>query len=112
MGAPEFSDVPDQYGEEATGVGSLGGRGADGKGLLGVWYTADGGILVPVPGTNVVVHRQILAVGGTQLPEGARKIGTAGEYLGREGGQIIERRRGSVWWWCKWCSFLGPRCVF
>ena len=53
--------------------------------LLGVWDTADGGLFVSVHGTNVVVHQQLLAGGGTEPLEDAGKMGTSGKDLGKEG---------------------------
>ena len=43
-------------GEEAKEVAGRRYVGADGDGLIGVCYTADDGIFVPVLETNVVVH--------------------------------------------------------
>ena len=37
-----------------------------GGGLLGVWDTADGGIFIPVAGTNVVTLQQQLTNSGTE----------------------------------------------
>ena len=56
-GASDFRNVPAQDGEEATEVGGLGYVGADGKILIGVWDTADGGLFVPLLWTNVVFHQ-------------------------------------------------------
>ena len=64
-------------------VGCQGYRRTDGEGLIGVWYTADGRLFVLVPGTNVVVLRRQLASCVTEPLEGAWKMGTAGEYLGK-----------------------------
>ena len=56
MGTPDFRNVPVRDGEEAKEVSDKVDGGSDETGILGVWYTADGGIFIPVPGTNVVVH--------------------------------------------------------
>ena len=84
--APDFRDVPAQDGEEATDVGFLGDGGTDGGGgILGVWDTAYSVLFVPVPGTQVVVLQQRLAGGETEPPEGAGKMDTAGEDIGKGG---------------------------
>ena len=57
-GATEFIHVLAQDREEVTEI-FFGVDGVNnGEGLLGVWDTADGGIFVLVPGTNVVVLRK------------------------------------------------------
>ena len=48
--------MPARDREEAKDVAGLGDRGADGAGLLIVWYTTDGSISVLLPETNVDVH--------------------------------------------------------
>ena len=48
--------MPTQDGEEAKEVAGQGDVGADGVGFIGVWYTAGGGLFVPVLVTNVVVR--------------------------------------------------------
>ena len=56
LGTPDFRNVPVRDGEEAKEVSDKVDGGSDETGILGVWYTADGGIFIPVLGTNVVVH--------------------------------------------------------
>ena len=56
MGTPDFRDVPTRVVEEAKEVVGRGYGGAYGADLIGVWYTADYGLFVPVLGTNVVFH--------------------------------------------------------
>ena len=53
--------------------------------LLGVWETNDGGIFVPVLGTNIVIHQQRLDGGGTEPPVGAGKMGMSGKDIGKRG---------------------------
>ena len=72
-------------GEEAKEVAVWGDRGADGVGLLSIWETSDGGLFIPVLGTNVVFHWRRLSVGGTEPPEGAGGMGAADEDLGKLG---------------------------
>ena len=48
--------MPAQDGEEAKEVSGRGDGGAYGADILGVWYTAYGGLFVPLIGTNVVAH--------------------------------------------------------
>ena len=55
-------------------------------GLLVVWYTTDVGLFLLVPRTNVVVHQQLLAGGGTEPLEGKGKMVTVGKNLGNGGG--------------------------
>ena len=52
----EGEGVPAWDREEAKEVAGLGDGGADGVGIIGVLYTAEVGLFVPVLGTNVVVH--------------------------------------------------------
>ena len=56
MGTPDFSNATERDVEEAKEIADRGYGGADGVGILGVWYTADRGIFVLVTGMNVVVH--------------------------------------------------------
>ena len=56
METPNFIDVPEWDREEAKDVAGRGGGGADGVGLLGVWYTTSGSLFVLLLGMNVVVH--------------------------------------------------------
>ena len=56
MGTSEFRNVLARDIEEAKEVAGIGDGGVDGASILGVWYTTDGSLLVPVLGTNVVVH--------------------------------------------------------
>ena len=72
-------------GEEAKEVAGRKDRGADGVGLLGLWDTADGGLLILVLGMNVVVHWQQLASGVTEPLEGAGKMGTSDGDLSKGG---------------------------
>ena len=71
--------------EEVTEVGCLGDRGIDGEVILGIWDTADGGLFVPLPGTNIFVRQQRLFGGGTEPLEGAGKTRKAGEDIGKVG---------------------------
>ena len=66
-------------------AGCCGYGGTDGRGLLGIWDTADVSFFVQVLGTNVVVLRQLLAGGGTEPTEGVGNLGTTSEDFG-EGG--------------------------
>ena len=55
MGAPDLSDVLAQDGEEEIEVVCWGDGGTDGEDLFGIWDTTDGGLFVPLIGTNVVI---------------------------------------------------------
>ena len=76
--------MPPRDREEDTEVGCCRDEGTYGEGILGVWDTTDSGIFVPVPEIKVVRQQQ-LACGGTEPPEGAGKMVTAGKDLGKEG---------------------------
>ena len=82
-------------GEEETGAGCWGDGETDGEVILGVWDTADGGSFIQVPGAIIVVLQKRLAGGGTETPEGAGKMGTAGEDFGKvwsrkeNGGEVL-----------------------
>ena len=103
--------MPAWDGEETAEVSCLGDGGTDGEGLLGIWDTTDGGLLVPIPGMNVVVLRQRLDGNGTEPPEVAGKMGTAVEDLGK-GGSGYENNRevlcgGGAKVACVWVCDVG-----
>ena len=50
-----------------------------------MWDNADGGLFFFVLGMNVVVQQQQLVCGITEPLEGAGKMGSAGENLGKGG---------------------------
>ena len=77
--------MSERVGERVTKAGCCGDKGTDGKGLLGVWDTADGSYFVQLLGTNVVVIPRQLNGGGIEPTAGAEKVGTTGEAFG-EGG--------------------------
>ena len=71
--------------EEETEVGWRGDGGSYGVGILGVWYTTNGGFFYQVPGTNVVVLQRKLAGSGMEASEGVGEMGTAGKDIGNGG---------------------------
>ena len=71
--------------EKAVEVGCCRDRGTYGEGLLRVWDDADLSKFFQVLGTNFVVPRRRLAIGGAEYMAGAGKVGKMVNILGSEG---------------------------
>ena len=66
LGAPNLSDMLEREEEEAMEADYWGDGVMDGEGLIGIWYTADGGSFVKLLRANVLVLKQWLEVSVTE----------------------------------------------